>query len=304
MLNIFKARHFILISIVVFSCGNFSFAVIPEEVTVSLEEQIDTQLNTTVNELLDRETLCKELYFTWPLTPPGKNEEDLQKEVLKLVKQRAEEQYPMTLKERYKKEAMDQYRLYKIGGDEDQITVKLKDGEVIEGFFASRNKNELMIGRRKVSIFDLEDEELAHFNENTGELKINQYVRGKLAELEENRLNYGEKIKEEITITLYKQYGYIQMDGAWIAKSDFIDKKQIERKRKLKKKLKPLLRAKLYYENGYVLYNDDWISIDELRKIQLLLKEQNQLQTEQTETEQQTIKEGESEDDEGGIWDD
>ncbi len=57
MLNIFKARHFILISIVVFSCGNFSFAVIPEEVTVSLEEQIDTQLNTTVNELLIVNTL-------------------------------------------------------------------------------------------------------------------------------------------------------------------------------------------------------------------------------------------------------
>ncbi len=303
MVNIIKAIYLIVISLIFFISGNFSFAVIPEEVAASLEEQINIQLDAAANDLLDNQRLCKELYFPWPLTSPEKNEEKLQKEILKLVKQRSEEKYPITLKEQYKEDAMQQYRLYRIGGDEDQIAVKLKSGEVIEGFFASRNKNELMIGRRKISIFDLDDEELAHFNQNTRELKISQYVRGKLAELKENRLNYGEKIKEEIATNLYKQYGYIQMDNTWIAKSNFIDKKLIERKGKLKKKLKPLLRTRLYYENGYVLYNDDWITIDELRKIQLMLKEQSQLQNEQQENEQQTIEKGESEDEEGGLWD-
>ena len=59
---------------------------------------------------------------------------------------------------------------------------------VVEGVFASRDKNDLMIGRRRVSIFDLHDDELAHFNKNTRELEISQYVRSKLAELKEARL--------------------------------------------------------------------------------------------------------------------
>ena len=80
---------------------------------------------------------------------------------------------------------------------------------------------------------------------------MREYVRGKLADLKDKKASFETENWDSISRKLYERYGYIQVDGEWIAKNSFIASKLRKRTENLKEKLKNAKPVKvLWYEGG------------------------------------------------------
>ena len=277
---------------------------LPEGMAETLELRIDSELDKVLQELITEKQVCEELWLTWPLEPPAKDIADVENDIQGLIKKKAEIKFPTAIQEDFEKEAVARYTLFKIG---QRVSFDLRDGSQVSGYLRDHGETEVLIDNRRIELSAVDDDDLAHFDEMVRELRIKEYIRARLAELKEERSNFEQRIKEEVSRQLYMDFGYIQIDGRWVAKKAYVNERLSSQREKLREHLKPMLRIKLYYDNGFVLFQDEWMTKGEAER-----RKQEQLEKERKEAEAAAKKaeSGEADndgkgdgDDEPSLWD-
>lgn len=274
---------------------------LPEGLAETLELRIDTDLKKSLQELVTEKQVCEELWLTWPVEQPEKDIGEVEKDIQKLIKIKTEAQFPASIQEDYEKEAVAKYILFEIG---QLVEFKLKDGTTVNGYLRDLRQTEVLIDNRAIELLAIDEDDFAHFDETTREIRIREYIRAKLATLREERVNYERKIKEEVSRQLFLDSGYIQIDGKSVGKKDYVSSRLATRRKKLGERLKPLLRTKIYYDRGFVLYENEWLTTEEAdrREKEKLAKEQALLEASENRNLDNINEEGE-EDDETSLWD-
>ena len=276
----------ITITILEVSLTSMAEGALPESIAETLELRINSELERIVQELITEKQICEELWITWPIDPPTQKIEEVEKEIKKLINNKSQAEFPESLEEEYEKEAVAKYDLFKIG---QFVEFTLHDGTEVSGYLRERKQSKILIDNRPVELSEIDADELTHFDEAIREIRIKEYIRAKLVQLKERRVEYEQKIMEEVSQKLFMESGYIQVRGKWISKKEFVSDRLSNQREKLQKRLKPLQRAKIYYENGFVEVDNEWIT----------KKEAERRRQEQAEKERAALEALENSNDEG-----
>ena len=172
---------------------------------------------------------------------PEKDIEDVEKQIQKLIKIKAEAEFPPSFAEKFKKEAKAEFRLFKVG---EEVSFQLKNGVEVNGYLRELTKTNVLVDKRDIEISDIDSEAIVHFDETIREIKIREFMREKNTALKEQRTDYEEKIRKETSDKLYTQLGYILVKGDWIPKTQLVNERLETQRKKLIKNLRPLLRSK------------------------------------------------------------
>ncbi len=291
-------------------------AGIPEGMEEGLALQIDAELEKTVNGLVTEKQVCEESWISWPLPNSVPTSDRVARKVTEIIAKKSSEKFPATLKNEYEKLAQEKYGHFTPG---DLVNFTLKDGTKINGYFREKGKTDILVDNRRIKFAELDDDQLAHFDEITRDVEVTEFVRGKLVALKNAKLEYEYKIRQEVLEKAYMVAGYFMVNGEWIAKRDYVAERLAEKRLQLRERLRPILKVKLYYDNGLVLFNDEWRTREEAEREQQLIDEAQagvektdevvNPDAEEVETEESADdaeEEPEDEDDsggDGGLWD-
>ena len=274
---------------------------LPEGMAETLELRIQSELDKVLQVLVTEKQVCEELWLTWPVEPPKKDPTEVEREIDRSIRKQSMEMFPVSLEEELEERADAKYKAFQVG---EPVSFKLKHGEVVSGYLRDQRNAEVLIDNRTIKLADVDDDELAHFDEDVREMKIREYVRSSITEVKEKRIEYEQKIRAEVSQELYIDAGYIKVKGMWIAKKQFVSDQINDHKAELSGRLKPLLRTKVYYESGFMLFEDEWVTKKEFeRRQQLLLEEQERLDAAEGEDFDSFTSDSEGEDDDQeNLW--
>lgn len=235
-------------------------AAVSDEEKQTLQLLINARLDEAVKDLVDEKKIAKLLFLDHPVQQPAKSLEEVDRDVAAEVKTLADTEFAGRDAAYFKREAAELYPLYKVFSTQ---TVEKLDGTTITEKIRDINPDGIEIGITKLHYDELSANSLVNFNKVLNANKCEAHVRQKLTHLAEDRLAYERKIRPDIERRLKYNAGYMQVEGSWVQKSTFF-KSHIERvTNQYRANLLAPVTASIYYENGFVQYNGEWMRLEE-----------------------------------------
>ncbi len=253
-------------------CFNSS-AISPEE-EERLESEIAVELKATAEYLIDADMFRRDfLGYDEPIEAPAVDLESVERQIREEVIAAAMEEYPPSLTNEFIAEAKEKYAQYRMG---DAITVHMKNGDTFSGRLRDRDKYSVLVDLQRLRFEDMAPETLVRFDPVRADATATTYVREKLAELEEKRQSFIRRNENTLLRDALTRSGYLLNLGRWMPVKEWYEQELAAKRAEVESRLRPLLRAQKYFNAGYRLHNDVWLTREEISRRTEMEKQANQ----------------------------
>jgi hypothetical protein len=121
----------------------------------------------------------------------------------------------------------------------------------------------VVIANAKIYREELSDDSLVHFDPDKAKQSREAFVRLKKADVAEARRAWEAAQRADVEREAYVSAGYIQIKGEWETQKEFFDGRIADLKSRWRERLLPKIHDHVYYDFGYVLYNNEWMKPEE-----------------------------------------
>ena len=237
-----------------------ALAIIPDDLMPQLNAEIESKIESAVAELVNEKRICRELWCTWPLTNVKHSPAQIEKAVDQKAKALADQRYPESKRGDYQNQAIRMFPLYEIGNN---ITLNPKGRDPVTGILREITPSYVKVNITEIRLSDLPETDLVHFNIQLSQRKADEFVNAKMAQWRTLRAAFREKAREQIADKAYTAYGYLQVEGRWLPKKDYVEAKILEARQKVRDEFEPLARVQVYLAHGLVKYSGEWMTAEE-----------------------------------------
>ncbi|HAR66795.1 MAG TPA: hypothetical protein DCR55_11345 [Lentisphaeria bacterium] len=237
------------------------FGAIDEELKTQLDAETGEKVDEVLRELIKPERICRENFFTWPLTAATNTREAILKAARQKGRDFADKKVPKSDEYKLITQSRKLFPLYRTG---QRVTLHPIVGpSPLEGTIRGVTERIVRVGNYDVRILDLPENEQAFFNAVLAQQKASEYEARRASEIRTRRARVRREAEKAYLKSMYEASGYVQVNGKWIPIQEYVLGIIEKAREDLRKKLAPLAEIQIYLQNGLEKYNGDWMSREE-----------------------------------------
>ncbi len=247
-----------------------ALAAAPPDKEEAIEKKINNELAATLKRLIDEKELAGRLGFEYPVKKPRKALAAVQALIERQVERLAREKYPNRWVTDRLKESETKYKQWRIG--DRVIIVFRKSKQKFSEFLRKKSLYAITVGPKSYHKDELTEDTWVHVDPGLA-AQIEERDRTRFrVQLLALRQDYIAELQLQKVPELYSEHGYVRIQGQWLAKADYFQKRLQEERELLTSLLRKPLAYKHYYREGYREYKDEWFTPRERDKLVRLEK--------------------------------
>lgn len=225
-----------------------------------LKNIIENKVKLEVGRRLNAPEIAERLGIPHPPPAPSCSVEEVKNAAAEAARAKVNEQFPPEQIERFRKEAEENYALWK-EGDDVSFVIRAGRGRTptVAGRLRHVGETRVQVGNRWVSRQDIDEETLARLDPDLHKSMVAAQVRKKSITREVDRERLLDEVQPTLGKRLMEEAHYVRWKGRWIAADKLFEKAIEYHRRKLAAKIRPDIEHEVFTENDYVQREGEWV---------------------------------------------